>query len=46
MDTKRWSLAPLADSVSHFTVGGLCGSAGHLAARKDTTRTNPVCEVI
>ena len=46
MDAKRWALATLADKgVTHFTVGGLWGSAGHSAARKDTARTNPVCEV-
>ena len=36
---------PRRQGVTQFTVGRLCGSAGHLAARKDTSRTNPVCEV-
>ena len=45
MDAKRRALATLTEGVTHFTVGGLWGSAGHSAAREDTTRTSPVCEV-
>jgi integrase len=36
---------PRRQGVTHFTVSGLWGSARHLAAPKDTSRTNPVCEV-